>query len=277
MRINFSKKITLVCVLLALGMLRMSYWQWQRHLWKQGIIKDLEARISEPVADFNPPSDQQDPAWDLAPYHRYRLHCEFLFEQEMVLRNRRDDNVPGVYLLTPCKLKGSEKIAIVQRGFIPLTYSAPEARKIFQKEREAVFVGLAKASDPQKFMAPNDAPAGPGHPWLDAWLRVDLDSIGKQLPYPILPIYFELVDRTDGVIKEDEVVRSDAGREEIFMMPIGRDPIVSPEAIDPSKYPIPAFNAVVPPGRHLGYVYEWAFMALLTLLAGLVLQFRREK
>jgi hypothetical protein len=45
----------------------------------------------------------------------------------------------------------------------------------------------------------------------------------------------------------------------------------SPDA----EYPFPAYDTTPPPDIHIGYVYEWAFMALLTFLIGLVLQFRR--
>ena len=45
----------------------------------------------------------------------------------------------------------------------------------------------------------------------------------------------------------------------------------SPDA----AYPIPTFDTTPPPDIHLGYVYEWAFMALLTISIGLIMQFKR--
>ena len=42
------------------------------------------------------------------------------------------------------------------------------------------------------------------------------------------------------------------------------------------SYPIPLFDTTPPPDIHLGYVYEWACMALMTLGIGLIAQFKRS-
>ena len=58
----------------------------------------------------------------------------------------------------------------------------------------------------------------------------------------------------------------------------GKAGIPSPvKEADPAKYPIPVYDTVIPPGRHLGYVFEWAVMALMTFLICLILQFKRPK
>ena len=43
------------------------------------------------------------------------------------------------------------------------------------------------------------------------------------------------------------------------------------------QYPIPTYDITPPPDIHLGYVYEWAFMALLTLAIGIIMQLKRPK
>ena len=256
-------------------MLRLSLWQWDRHLWKQEVISDLEARMLAPVSDLGPSS---------SPYERVKISGTYDFEHEVVLRNRRYENIPGVYLLTPFKINGSNQHILIQRGFVPLTVSDPESRKQFQRSPHDSFIALLKPTEAPKlrgfsslltWIDPTDPPAGPGHPWVDAWLRVDLLEIQKQLPYDLIPVFAELIDRDSGALTEDKIVRSDAGREEIFMMPIGGSPIRSKLDVDLSQFPKAQFKAVVPAGRHLGYVYEWAFLALLTLAIGVILQFRR--
>jgi hypothetical protein len=84
------------------------------------------------------------------------------------------------------------------------------------------------------------------------------------------------MENPDDPLLASKIVReSAAGKSDVLMLTgqkktenFGMD---SPDA----KYPIPAYDITPPPDIHLGYVYEWAFMALLTALIGFVLQMRR--
>ena len=73
---------------------------------------------------------------------------------------------------------------------------------------------------------------------------------------------------------QDKIVTSSSGREEILMLSPRTAQIQSASKLTPERFPIPMYDTVIPPGRHLGYVYEWAFMALATLAIGVVLQLR---
>ena len=76
------------------------------------------------------------------------------------------------------------------------------------------------------------------------------------------------------VITGEDMLSTDAGKEELFML-TSRDKGDATGELKPGlEYPVPDFSTVIPPGRHLGYVYEWAIMAAATLLVALLLQFR---
>lgn len=275
MRFRFSLRTTIICAVLTLGMVRASYWQWERHNSKLAYIKNLESRLEMPVEEASFLSDSSISLHEKT-FRRVKIEGSYDFKHEMILRNRRHNEDAGVYVVTPLKLKDLDRWVLVNRGFLPLQVAKTEARKPFQKPDKVSFIGLIKASAPRKIFSPKDLPTGPGHPWVDSWLRVDVENIGKQLPYAILPMHLEIMDTLESTEVKSRITESRSARDDIFLMPAKG--ITTKETPSKSEhYPIPIFDTVVPPGRHLGYVFEWAIMAVVTVLIGIVLQLRRPK
>jgi surfeit locus 1 family protein len=267
-------------------MLRASYWQYGRHQEKQIYIKKLSQRVEEPIMAISqmiksiaePGAEKlyQAESFDNYIFRRVEVEGVYLYQQEFLLRNRRFQGFPGVHVITPLKIKDSQESILVSRGFIPQKLSTREHRIKFQKEiGETKIVGLIKEDSPRKFLAPRDPQVGAGRAWVDAWLRVDITQIQKQLPYKVLPIYLETIERPDAKGIEAEIVNSSSGKDEMLFLGASNSAIKSDSQIPDLNYPVPVFDTVIPPGRHKGYIYEWAFMAVMTLLIGVVLQLRR--
>ena len=84
-------------------------------------------------------------------------------------------------------------------------------------------------------------------------------------------------DPNDPLLASKIVREGAAGRNDVLMLTgqkevqnFGMD---SPDA----QYPIPTYDITPPPDIHLGYVYEWAFMAFLTVGIGVIMQFKRAR
>ncbi len=277
MRFKFSWTTTLICLVLVCGMLRASHWQWQRYQWKQDYIRDMQARLEMPVIELHEMLKDSPRDWSELTYRRVKVRGTYDFAHEMVLRNRRLGDTAGVHALTPLLLSDAAEgqAIIVDRGFIPLSQADKAARIAFHKDPNASFVGLIKETAPPKFLAPSDPPSGPGHTWVDAWLRVDLKSMSMQIPYPIPPVYLEIVETDNTKAIEAQIVNSKSGRDEMFFLP-GKENKLGGIQDEPNlAYPVPIFDTVIPPGRHFGYIFEWAAMAVMTVLAGVVLQLRK--
>ena len=272
----FSWRITLIGVVLIAGMLRLSYWQWTRHLEKLAFIDVLRARLKEPPV---PISNHLTPTtnWLSLTYQRLNVEGEFDFSHEMILRNRRHEGIAGVFLITPLTLSPSGQHVLVNRGFIPLKEADAEARKKYQKDSHFRSITLVKEPLPQRafILAPHDAEAGPGHPWVDIWMRVDIASMQKQLPYPVLPIYLERMDSEDTSKAEEAIVRSSTEKEELLSLGARKE--IIPVDLAGYNFPIATLDTVAPPARHLGYVFEWAVMALVTFLICFGLQIRKPR
>lgn len=286
---HFSWKTTSICSALALSMLVAAGWQWSRHEWKVGLIQELTGNLEKPVVRLEtlqselPESELlTKDAWDKFLFRRVEISGTYDFSKEVVVKNRRLGNFAGFHVITPLKLDGSDRYIIVNRGFIPLGTEARNYRANFHHPQRDSFTGLIKEGVTPKFFSPSDGVPGIERPWIDAWLRVDLKKMQEQLPFTILPIYLEKIGASSSKeILGDIVKESEAGRNEILMYTSDKrvhnqGPVATSDpTFDNSQFPVPAHDTTPPPDIHLGYVFEWSFMALLTAAIGIILQLPR--
>lgn len=272
MRLYFSRKVTATGAILVALMLCASYWQWTRYQSKQDYIAILNKRVEEPVIPLLELAEQDD--WEQAIHRRVEVAGEYDFEHEVVLRNRRYEGDPGVFVITPLRIAGSERYVLVNRGFLPLSFAGRTARQRFHEPSHAHFTGLVKERMHRRPLSPKDPEAGRDLPWVDAWLRVDVEEIQKQLPYPVLPIYLEIMESENGGTIAQRMVKSSSGKDDILFLPSDGKSVAVPKTELDRRYPVPVFDTVVPAGRHLQYVFEWAFMALMTVFICTILQLR---
>jgi cytochrome oxidase assembly protein ShyY1 len=254
MEFRFSLKVTVVTGALAIGMVCASVWQWGRHLQKQELIQHLHETLTlEPI-----------PLADLL--------------TTTLLRNRNLEGRAGAHAITPLKIDNSDAYLLVDRGFIPLGREAKDQRTQYQEPAHVELFGLVKNSMAPKFMAPNDPPAGDGRPWVDQWLRVNIPEMRKQLPYQVLPVYIEVMQDPNDPLLASKIVREgSAGRNDVLML-TGQKNVENFGMESPDiRYPIPTYDITPPPDIHLGYVYEWAFMAFITLAIGVIMQLKRPR
>lgn len=274
MEFRFSLKTTIITTTLAFGMICASVWQWGRHIQKQELIKRLHETLTLepiPLADLI----TSGASWGDLTFRRVKVSGTYDFSHEMVLRNRNLEGRAGVHVITPLLVDSSQAHLLVDRGFVPLGREGRNERTAYQQPTRADMYGLVKPSAPVKFLAPQDPETGEKLPWVDQWLRVNIPGMQKQLPYPVLPIYIEIMEDPNDPLLPSKIVREGtAGRNDVLMYTgqtvrnFGMD---SPNV----TYPIPTYDITPPPDIHLGYVYEWAFMALLTAGVGVIMQLKR--
>lgn len=279
-RIYWRASISVPVLVLVILFICLSYWQWTRHVSKKVLIEKLSERIvAEPIDIKKSFPDIHNSNISTLLHHRARVEGIFDFQHEMVIRNRRLAGQAGELIITPLKFLDNSGAILVVRGFIPLELSSRESRASYQTPiGKTEIIGLVKEGAYQKLLAPSDPPSGGANPWVDAWLRVDIDKMQRQIPYRIFPVYLEQLDDIPLEDLKTKVIKESSEKAEILSLAM-RSAVPAPQGMKDSgeNYPKPFFDAYVSAGRHLGYVFEWAIMALITILIGIVLQLRPKR
>lgn len=225
-------------VIAALVMGRLGVWQLQRLAERRAENVVLKERLAQPPLNLN-----LQPAARVLEFEPLRATGTYDFAQEIVLRNRAYSESPGVHVLTPLRLAGSDQVVLVDRGWIPYTEAEPAARAVYQTPAGVVTVtGLARLSQTRALaFLPADPTLSPDQPRLDAWFWPDLPQIQTQLPYPLLAFYLEA------------------------------DPPAAPGPL-----PYAGHDYDLSDGPHLSYAVQW-FGFTATLLIGSVVLWRQQR
>ena len=218
---------------MALTMVGLGLWQLDRLAQRRAENAVVAERLAAPPVDLNAAA----PA-DLPEYQPVRLRGAFDFSEEIVLRNRAHLDSPGVHVLTPLRLAGSEVAVLVDRGWIPYTEAEPALRAAYQQPTgEVTLEGIVRPSQTREFaFLPADPTLSPAQPRVDAWFRVNLPQIQEQVPYRLLPYYVE----------------------------------AGPGA-NPQRLPISGYALDQSEGPHLGYAIQWFAFATILVIGSLAL------
>ena len=219
--------MTLLVVVGVVALCRLGIWQLDRRVQRRAINTTIDTRMAQPALPLT--GAPVDP--EAIEYRRVEARGVFDPSQEIVLRNRSLDGAPGVHLITPLRLKGSDTAVLVDRGWIPLGQAGADLRRAFVVPGEVVVEGIVRRSQ-ENTGGPQDLLAGPDGRRLEAWFRVDIPRIQQQTGYPLLPVFVE-------------------------QQPAPGDPTL------PRRAPTTDLGE----GSHLGYAIQWFAFAII-LLAG---------
>lgn len=217
-------------LVMLLMMLSLGFWQLARLEQRRTINRAIAAAIAAPVVPFTGNEA------DLLSFVGKRVRIRGVFDnaQNMVLRNQTRQQENGVHLLTPLRLMGSNVAIIVDRGWVPAPPPGRFDWSSYAIDGDVEIEGMVHATQtrPNASLTPLDLPL-PGETRIAAWLRIDLERMQQQIPYPILRISLEQF----------------------------ADP-TAPSA----AFPIPQ-TGETDEGPHLGYALQWfTFAAMLIVI-----------
>jgi len=201
----------------------LGFWQLARHHHKHQLVERERAAFASPAPPVTTITAVSDDDSDT----RVEARGTFDASHETVLRNAVRDGQAGVDVLTPLRLEDGRAV-LVDRGFIRaspqhgVTTDPPPTGT-------AVVHGLARESKPILRADSVDR-------LVDGRLavpRVDVDTIGRTVPYSLLPVWIEA--------------------QAISPAPTGNSPLL-PDPPPPD------------PVNHLEYAIEWFAFALIPLV-----------
>jgi surfeit locus 1 family protein len=210
-------------------MINLGFWQLQRLEERRERNRNIAAALNQPPlimtgATMNP-----------AELHFRRVIVQGAFDnaEAVVIRNQLLGDRPGLHLVTPLRLSGSDQAVLVDRGWIPRGDADPDPASltVYDLSGEVTIEGIAYQTQTRpSWLSPLDPPLKEGQTRLVAWFRVDIERIQEQLPYPLLPIFIKQLPNPKAV--DDLLPRQESGL-----------------ALDE--------------GPHLGYTIQWFSFALI--------------
>ena len=210
----------------ALGMTRLGVWQLSRLHERRTFNVQLRSRLDS--GTVSPDRLPRDTA--RLRYRRVRLDGVYDTQNEMRLVSRTRNGSPGVFLVTPLKRSGNDTAILVVRGWV-YSANAKDVKDPARWRRGAVanvegFADTYPIGNPGTVME-----AGRGR----AIRRLDMDTLAKVLPYPIMPWYVMLL----------------------------RDPAAAIDSNTPVAFVKPAVDDE---GPHKSYAVQWFSFALVTVI-----------
>jgi len=175
--------VTLLVLVAAGVMIRLGFWQKGRLDGRREANAAITRQINAPPLTLDGALlATADPA--SLTFRRVIVRGTWDYDHEIELRYRSFDGQPGVHLLTPLRVAGSDRAVLVDRGWIPFEQGGAENRRAFQQGATGELQGLVYESIPEE--GPLTSTGGER---LDAASQVDLNAIGAQIPYPLAPFW----------------------------------------------------------------------------------------
>lgn len=163
-------------IAVSLGCVRLGFWQVSR-------LRERQARNASIVNRLeHPPLPVTELAGDTGVrFRRAWAEGRYDFSHELVLASRSRLGSPGVHILTPLRLAGTDSAVLVNRGWV---YSPDGMRVDLDPWREP------EAARVEGFVEEYfHEPAPVSTPSFDqAVRRLNLDSIRVRIPYPLYPV-----------------------------------------------------------------------------------------
>lgn len=171
----FAAAFAAVCI-------RLGVWQLSRLSERRAFNDELRARAATaPIDVRNLPPDTA-----AAHFRRVRISGDYDFDHEIIVTNRSREGSPGVNIITPVRIAGSDSAVLVNRGWI----YAPDAMTVdLGRWREPRHLdGEAYA---ENYSVRTGESRSSTHARAYRWL--DRRTISQAFPYPISSYYVVLM------------------------------------------------------------------------------------
>jgi surfeit locus 1 family protein len=177
-------------VVVAVGvMVRLGVWQLDRLEQRRAFNDRVQAQLDQEPLTLSGAALSSD--LTAMEYRSVMVIGEYDPTQEVAIRNQVWENQPGVHLLTPLVISGSDQAVLIDRGWIPAEDMAPERWSQYVESGVVRIEGIIRASRSRPdFGGVPDPILQPGER-LQFWNNVNVPRIAEQVSHPLLPVYIQ--------------------------------------------------------------------------------------
>ncbi len=192
----FSRRYILMTLLVLAAMAvmaRLGVWQLERREQRLARNADLMAKLAAPPLSLNAAAT----AWPLSSDRDEIRNTQatasgrFDFANQVLLLQQNYQGTPGVHVVTPLLLEGSDRAVLVDRGWVPL--DQVEAVRQGQLNTATASVTVTGVLQPSQILYGRAAQraaeqAAESSPRKE-WYRIDIEALQRQMPYELLPAF----------------------------------------------------------------------------------------
>lgn len=231
-------------------MIRLGIWQLDRLAQRRAFNSRVNAQLERPPLKLT----SEVYASDLTSMEYRDVIVRGVFDhlQEVALRNQIWEDRPGVNLITPLVIEGSNQAVLVNRGWIPSEESSPENWGKFGEPNMVEVHGVIRKSQTQPDIGFRDDPIPLQGERLLVWNFINIGRIDEQVSYPLLPIYIQ-ASPDNTYPKDRSLWRRD-------QLPFPNQPELE-----------------LTEGPHLGYAIQWFLFAAILGVGYAVFMVRETK
>jgi surfeit locus 1 family protein len=173
--------------------IRLGIWQLDRLEQRRAFNHQVESMRNMPVLDLN---EEQPENLSEMEWRAVIVQGEYDFANQIVLRNQYYENEYGYHLMTPLRFgdpsSGSRWAVLVDRGWIPAdgNSAASDWRK-YDEDGRVDLAGQIRLGQTKPALGGVEDALPVNGDTLEIWNNANLEQIGNQLPYSILPVYIQ--------------------------------------------------------------------------------------
>lgn len=243
----FSRRWILATLLVVAAggvMVRLGIWQLDRLEQRRAFNARVTAQLEAEPLKLSGENLQAD-LYNME-YRQVVVEGEYDHARQIAIRNQAYEGQWGVHLITPLKIAGSDRVILVDRGWIPAEDFQSGDWSAYDEPGRVTVTGMVRRSQEKAdFGRRTDPTPAPGDPPLKNWNFVNVDGIERQMPYALLPAYVQQAP--------------EAGR--------------APDALPVRELP----ELEITEGPHLGYAFQWFTFAALLVIGYPFFVHRQEK
>lgn len=176
--------VTLIVIAGMLFLIRLGFWQLDRHEWRQNLNAETLVQLETEPLDLN--GDLS--AVDFSDLRNRRATAvgQYDYAHELIAISQVYQNQSGNYLLTPLLLAGGNTAVLINRGWIPNS-ARTDLRQFQTSDPATTDITVTGYLQPSQELSSGT----PSTITDNEIFLIDLAAISQHLPYTILPIYLQ--------------------------------------------------------------------------------------
>jgi surfeit locus 1 family protein len=171
---------TLVTIILLPCLLWLGFWQLDRAEQKRALLENFEISQKQPAVNITSVIKQEQ----LLQYQKIKMVGKFDVQHQFLLDNKVYQGKAGYHVITPLMLSGSDKVILVNRGWLPQGVTRQDLPTITTPEGIIKIFGQVKLNPGEGFSLGGDMDEESG--WPRVVQSVNTSILANYLGYPIL-------------------------------------------------------------------------------------------